>query len=136
MDGHVEVARCGACVPGEAATRDPKLDTVRDARRDFHGNRPLLRDSPLSGTSRTRALRPLPAAVAFRTRRDRDELAVASPLAVAHLASAVARRAGDESLPLRPGPAARRTGHRAVDRHLLPTPPDDLPDGRIDLPPA
>src|SRR5207245_5089686 len=136
MDGHVEVARCGACVPGEAATRDSKLDTVRDARRDFHSNRPLLRDSPLSGTSRTRALRPLSAAVAFRTRRDRDELAVASPLGVAHLAAAVARRAGDESLPFRPAPAARRTGHRVVDRDLLPTPSSDRLEAQLDLQPC
>ena len=80
-------------------------------------------------------LRPLSAAVTLRTRRDRDELAVAPPLGVAHLAAAVARRAGDESLPFRPGPAARRTGHRVVERDLLPPPSSDLLEAQLDLHP-
>src|SRR5207245_19658 len=123
----VEVAGRGSRVSREAAAGDPKLDAVRDAGRDFNRNRALLRNPALAGTPGTRSFRPLAAAVALRARRDRDELTVASPLGGAHLASAVARRTGDETFPLRPGPAARRARHRVVNRDQSnPAPPQTV----------
>src|SRR5207245_5128516 len=130
---HVEVA--GRC-PGisrEAAAGDPKLDAVRDAGRDLDRDRPRFRDPSFPVTARTRSLGPLAAPVALRARRDRDELTVAPPLGGAHLAPAVARRTRDEALPLGPRPAARRAGHRVMDRDLPPSTSSDLFEIQLDL---
>src|SRR2546430_16270397 len=119
MDGDVEVPGWSSCIPCEATAGDPKLDAVRHAFRDLDRNRPPLLDPTLTGASRARAFRPLTPAVAFRARRDRDELAVTLPLGRTHLPPTAARPARHEALPLGPRPSARGTGHRILDRDLF-----------------
>src|SRR3989449_1342726 len=119
MDGHVKVTGRSARVPREATARDPKLDAIRHAFRDLDRDRPPLLDPTLAGAPPARAFRPLTPAVAFRARRDRDELAVTLPLGRTHLPPTAARRARHEALPLGPRPSARGTGHRILDRDLF-----------------
>src|SRR2546425_10632617 len=68
---HVEVAGRRPGISRETAAGDPKLDAVRDAGRDLHGDRPRFRNPSLPVAARTRSLRPLAPAVALRARRDR-----------------------------------------------------------------
>src|SRR5207245_8229718 len=130
---HVEVTGRRPRISRETAAGDPKLDAVRDAGRDLNRDRPRLRDPSFPVAARTRSLGPLAAPVALRARRDRDELTVAPTLGGAHLAPAVARRTGHDALPLGPRPAARRAGHRVMDRDLLPSASSDLFEVQLDL---
>src|SRR2546430_14470853 len=131
MDGHVKVTGRSARVPREATARDPKLDAIRHAFRDLDRDRPPLLDPTLAGAPPARAFRPLTPAVAFRARRDRDELAVTLPLRRTHLPPTAARRACHEALPFGPRPPACGTGHRILDGDLFAAAPGHVIDRDI-----
>src|SRR2546430_9321796 len=126
MDGDVEIPGWCARVPRETTTGNAKLDAIGDAFRYLDRDRPLCHDPTLTGAPPARAFRPLTSAIAFRARRDRDELTVALALGGTHLAPTAARRACDKTLPLRPRPPARGTGHRILDGDLFAPPASNV----------